>query len=161
MLRVNISQNHIWKILGYHDVLFTCAIYDQFSEWFVAVNMLWCFFPAPWLRKRNFTLGLELIKTKHCLPTKAQSLEIHLIFVLRKATRTIEFSPDLFSWFCRFYRIARKQKKSSRKILPQVGFDPRHLWLSSHACYPRASSPYAVSRRHLNDHIIMLYWFLD
>ena len=37
--------------------------------------------------------------------------------------------------FCRFYRITTELKKSSGKLLPPPGSEPRHLWLSCPACY--------------------------
>ena len=40
-------------------------------------------------------------------------------------------------------------------------FDFGHLLLSSPALYPCASSPCTVSHRHLNYHVVILYWFLD
>ena len=57
------------------------------------------------------------------------------------------FEFSLFSRFCRFYRITRKQKKIHYLI---QGFDLKHLWLSSSPLYTCASSPGVVSHRHLN-----------
>ena len=60
-----------------------------------------------------------------------------------------------------FYRTTRKQTKSSSKMLPPVGVEPRASDFNVLHATVWANSLFAGSFRTLGPYIIMLYWFLD
>ena len=73
-----------------------------------------------------------------------------------KHTKTIEFC--LNGEFC---RILENHKKSSGKLLPPVGIEPRASGFHALHATVWANSLFAGSLRPLDPHIVILYWFLD
>ena len=87
MLRMNIPESLFWNYRVTGSFIYMCNLQSIF--WMNCcrhTNTLWCFFPVV-LKKRNFTPDFELIKTKHCLLSQVQSLEIRLPFVLKTITK--------------------------------------------------------------------------